>query len=468
MNKELSQKLHSLFLNNDFESVCSNFEHYFQKEANCSINDETLKIIAVAYFRTAKKQSCLSVIEKISPELFAQDFFLHEIKAECSFDLNKLEDAYKHFNIAVELNPKLVSARYKRMLLQIRLFGKCCPRDLKLNMESAISGKRQQWLRDIAYIYYQQGRFNEANTCLEYLSDIGGQFHFLDRITFNSLTGITKDSVEKQSKVLSKQHNVEHIATKFVRNNSRHLVVILATHHTHAFSNYKFGEQFDLLFLADLTSSYYVFLLADFVQAILEKDKQFSYDSISLVGASKAGTGAMIIYQKLVEQYSNPVNVIAFSPPVELYPFNANLLIPSYQHLSKLFDIHPVAKHLFSKVDLPKTLSVREKDKVLVLYGKGYEMDAKEVAKISKIPGLVIKALDYSGHSTSIPYTIPENKTLEDLKRIYANLSDLPDTDFQALGGGRTIDLVNEIWRLYQNPQTSLRWLLENMTLGKQ
>ncbi len=264
--------------------------------------------------------------------------------------------------------------------------------------------------------------------------------------------------------VLKAQQNVEHIATDFICNNARHLVVVLATHHTHAFANYKFGEKFDLLFMADLTSSYYVFLLNDFVQKILEKERQYEYESIALVGASKAGTGAMIIYQELIKQYNNPVNVIAFSPPFDLYPFNPNLLIPSYQHLAKLFDVHPVARHLFANTNLPNKLVVREQDRVLVIYGTGYEMDAKEVSNITKEQGIVVKPLAYSGHSTSIPYTIPNNKTLDDLKRIYANLADLPDEDFQALGGGKTVDLVDEIWQLYQDPEVSLRWLLEDFT----
>lgn len=458
---EIAQQLREQFAQNQFVNVCADFEDLYQNQPDVILDDETLKVVAVSYFRTAKKQSCLSILDKMSSDILAQDFFLSEIRAECSFDLNKLHEAYAYFHQAIELNPKLVSARYKKMMLQVRLFDEFDPRDLRINLENAKAGKRQQWLRDIAYLLYQQGRFDEANQCLVELSKIGGKFHFLDRITFNSLQSANSD---EQSNVLKQQQNVEHIATKFVHNTARHLVVVLATHHTHAFANYKFGEKFDLLFMADLTSSYYVFLLHDCVQKILDKDKEHQYDSISLVGASKAGTGAMIIYQELIKQYSRPVNVIAFSPPFDLYPFNPNLLIPSYQHLSKLFDVHPVAKHLFKNTALPNKLVAREQDKVLVIYGTGYEMDAKEVSNITKEQGIIVKPLAYSGHSTSIPYTIPDNKTLDDLKRIYANLADLPDEDFQALGGGKTVDLVDEIWQLYQDPEVSLRWLLEDMT----
>lgn len=428
-----AKKLQDKFSNNQFADVCADFENLYQNQPDITLDDEVLKIVAISYFRTAKKQSCLSVLEKISTDFFEKDFFLNEIGAECSFDLNKLQQAYQWFCRAIEINPKLVSARYKKMILQFRLFGTFCPKDLQINLENARAGKRQQWLRDLAYLFYHQGCFNEANQCLTQLSKIGGQFHFLDRITFNSLQTV---NTEEQSLILKQQQGVAHIATKFVRNYANHLVVVLATHHTHAFSNYKFGEKFDLLFMADLTSSYYVFLLNEFIQKILDKNREFAYDSISLVGASKAGTGAMIIYQELIKQYDKPVNVIAFSPPFDLYPFNPNLLIPSYQHLAKLFDIHPVAKHLFANTKLPKNLVAREQDKVLVIYGTGYDMDAKEVANITKEQGIVVKPLAYSGHSTSIPYTIPDNKTLDDLKRIYANLADLPDEDFQALGGG--------------------------------
>lgn len=445
-----------LFGQNNFKAVCGFFEQKYQTEPQLFADDATLKKIAVSYFKTGKKQSCLTVIDRISAQFLAQDFFLNEIKAECCHDFNRLDDAYQAYSVALSLNPTLVSAKYKRMVLHFRLFGEVLAEDFEQTLKNARTGKRQQWLRDIAYIYYAQGKFAEANQCLKELNDLGGQFHFLDRMTLNSL-GL---SANAYAKIVKDQEKVAHIANKFMSNNSKHLVVVLATHHTHAFERYKFGEDFDLLFLADLTSSYYVFILHDFIKAILAKHKQFNYDKISLVGASKAGTGALIIYQELIRHFDKTVNVIAFSPPVGLYPFNDNLLIPSYQHLSKLIDIHPMAQYLFANTKMPKDVQKRPTDKITVVYGKGYKMDATEVGLLPTDTGLEVLGLDYSGHSTSIPYTIPENKTLDDLKRIYANLADLPDEDFQALGGGQTIDLVDEIWNLYQNPEVSLRRLL--------
>ncbi len=190
MNQTLQsavQQLQTSFSQSQFTEVCFNFEDLYQAQPDVSLDDDTLKAVAVSYFRTAKKQSCLSILDRISDDFLRKDFFLNEIRAECCFDLNKLEEAYRYFNLAIELNPKLVSARYKKMMLQVRLFGDFDPRDLRLNLQNAKAGKRQQWLRDIAYLFYRQGRFQEANRCLTELSNIGGKFHFLDRITFNSL-----------------------------------------------------------------------------------------------------------------------------------------------------------------------------------------------------------------------------------------------------------------------------------------
>lgn len=88
-------------------------------------------------------------------------------------------------------------------------------------------------------------------------------------------------------------------------------------------------------------------------------------------------------------------------------------------------------------------------------------MDKIEAQKIPLSSGVEVIELPFSGHSTSIPYTIPEGRSYEQLQKFYAGLVNLDDQDFQALGGGQTVDLIDEIWALYQNPEIELNKLLK-------
>ncbi len=55
---------------------------------------------------------------------------------------------------------------------------------------------------------------------------------------------------------------------------------------------------------------------------------------------------------------------------------------------------------------------------------------------------------------------IPVGKTYEELKSTYSNLRNSNDRDFAALGGNKTVDVIDEIWALYQDPNIDLNKII--------
>lgn len=162
----------------------------------------------------------------------------------------------------------------------------------------------------------------------------------------------------------------------------------------------------------------------------------------------------------LSQQLHIPIKCIAFSPQISLYPFNKNLVIPSYRRFISICDINPIAKSLLVNAPNIRDIQKRDIDSITIIYGSNYEMDRIEAERILNIDGIEFKKLDFNGHSTMIPYTIPHGKSYQDLERTYANLRNLKDEDFQALGGGQIVDIIDQIWALYNDPEIELNKIL--------
>lgn len=414
--------------------------------------DRELLIFSDSFYKIGKYKEVISISSGISEDFKSSNFFINEIIGESLINTNRLEEAIDFLFLAIDINSKLVSAKHKLLILKARLNLPISKDELDQGLLRARNVKNTTWIRDVCYLYYSYGFFDEANTCLEFLLNINKslRLHYLD---FLSYTCNKSSSCSKLTEV------GELFKIKYVDKNSKNLIVIFSPDHGFAFQGYEFNDGYDLLYLNDLTSSYYIFILQKLTLFLKETVKTKKYKTVTLIGASKAGTGALQIYTLLKHEVTISLNCLVFSPQIKIFPFNANLIIPSYQNFAKLFDIHPYASHKASKAPKITDVSVRKGDRVRVVYGRFNSMDSNEVKKISHSSGIELMPIDFSGHSSSIPFTIKKNKSYLDLKRTYSKFDQINDEDFQSLGGGKTVDLVDEIWSLYKE-DTSLNNLI--------
>ncbi|NNH00046.1 capsule O-acetyltransferase [Acinetobacter sp. ANC 5414] len=86
-------------------------------------------------------------------------------------------------------------------------------------------------------------------------------------------------------------------------------------------------------------------------------------------------------------------------------------------------------------------------------------MDVEEMKHIQTSKSVEKLELAYSGHGTSIPLTIPEGKTYDNLQSMYSKLN-ITENDFKELGGNKVGSLVDEIYEIYKNPVMRLSTFL--------
>lgn len=446
---ELQRQVKQWFNEKNYDAIVGTYKNNQPAEPS----DEFLRLVAISYYQKQLPNNCLNILHKISKNFLKEDYLLNEILAHCYLKNGNFDGAYDSLSVALTLRPSLIQARHRLLILTARKGLAITKQEIDHCWNNAIKIGDKNWIRELTYVYYSQGYYTETNRCIDKIVELGGQLDLLDRLAYTAAGQSAQSYTIKQ-----------YFKDRFVQSaqNNDHLVIILSPDHNFAFRSYQFSASLDLLYIADETYSWYCFLVNELSEFLIEKISRFGYKKVTLLGGSKAASGALILYQYLIKKLNIPVNCIAFSPQIDLYPYNNNLIIPTYLTLSTYFAIHPVAYFMMNKVLQPKHIQVRKGDSVKVFYGKGFEMDKIEAQKIPHSSGVEIIELDFSGHSTSIPYTIPEGRTYEQLKVFYAKLSDLDDQDFQALGGGQTVNLIDEIWALYQDPRVDLNKLIES------
>lgn len=433
-------KINQLYKQSKYKDIVD-LVKYNQVFENCDVE----KIIISSY-KCQDYNLCLKVVDTIDLSLLLGNYLLNEILGECYLENNELELAYEYFNRAVNLKPSLKAARQKRLILNQRLGYNLDNKELETCIDIAYQSKKIDWLRSNAYIAYSNLNFNLSNRCLRSIVTLGGHLNYLDKMTFTLLG--EDAAVIKNWETLNIKTPALYEST-FIKKNSEKLIVTLATENSIAFKSYDF--KYDTFNVIDNTSSYYIFSVLKIADDIAKLVAKKSYQKVSIVGASKAGSGALMLYELLSKNIEIKINCVAFSPQIKLYPFNSNLKIPSYKKFSKVLDLHPIARHLLSKVVQPVEITVRDNDEVTVIYGNGFDMDIIESSFIASSSGINKIELKYSGHASSIPLTIPKGKGKEELRDRYSRLIENKDSGFIKLGGANTIDLIDEIWSIYQD-----------------
>ena len=445
--------LNRFFEKKQYAGFIEYFESLPQEILNIENNEVLKKQVAISYFKNKDFNKTFNHIESMEKKTLDEDYLLCELYAECLLQNNNLERSYNYYNKALSLNPNLKSARIKCFVLGQRIGYKFNSDELDWCIKSAYKSKTMSWLRDLGHISYANRVFDKANLCFSCIVGLGGKLTYIDNVSYTTQGDIT--SQNSNAELVNSSSDELFIRQIKTIKGSKKLVVTFAPGNKYALRSYPFGCT--VLSVVDLTNSYYLYScdrLAEYIKNLVISK---GYSEISLVGGSKGGTGAMLVYNILSKVIDIKIKCTVFSPQIKLFPFNDNLKIPSYHQLATIYSINPMARYIISKVQLPNELVVRDGDEVIVFYGNNYTMDKIEAKNLSENSGVQIFELEYSAHSTTIPLTIPDGKTKEDLRESYKDLNTINDVDFQYLGGGKTIDIIDEIWNIYSNHEMRLR-----------
>ncbi|WP_350655694.1 hypothetical protein [Psychrobacter sp. S1-30-MNA-CIBAN-0213] len=453
----LIEKIDSFFDDHLYDKIISTYESTYAIINSNHTNDFYYKLM-VSHFRVKKFRKVVEISKIINESYLNNSYLLCEIVGESNYQFNQLQESFKYFEKAILLNPNLKSARHRYIVLKFRNGLNLTKKDLDKGLTIALKNKKEIFLRDLSYLYYTLRYFEKANYCLEKIVEFGYKLNYIDQLTF-SLRGSGGNTKNIES-FSNKEEKDELFQFKHILKRNKKIVVTMSPNNKYMFQSYKFDEKFDLLHVLDKTASYYIFLYKDLSKLISEMVEKYEYEEVVLIGSSKGGTGCLLVYTELKSFLSIPINCITFSPQIHIYPFNENLNIPSYQRFISSCEINPIANHILSNTPKISDIKKRPLDKVKIIYGSGFKMDKIEAQHIVSNQDIDLIELDYNGHTTSIPYTIPAGKTYSDLKKAYANLKSLQDEDFQALGGGETIDIIDQIWKLYNDPEISLNNIL--------
>tara|TARA_R110002051_G_scaffold200569_1_gene267406 strand:+ start:6782 stop:8173 length:1392 start_codon:yes stop_codon:yes gene_type:complete len=454
----LSDKIRSLYYKNNYAEVVKTFEYFNDYQNILELSDDIYILVVTSYFRIKDFKKAVYVSKKISEQAIDNSHLINEVLGESTYQLNELECSLEFYNKALDIIPALKSATVKSLVLKHRLGYMLSNKDIEHALNISEKSKRIEWVRDIAYIYYSIGNYVRANYCLETIVRLNGKLDFIDQLTY-SLRGIANQKNYVEFLLPNREDNKLY-RYKHINNSSKKLIVIISPHFKYLLQSYKFDGSQDLLFIGDATSSYYTFTYKEVARLIENIVGEFKYEQLTLVGASKGGTGCLLMYPYLSDNLITPIKCIAFSPQIKLYPFNNNLIIPSYRDFIKNCEINPIVRSFAVEAPNIEDIQKRDSDEIIVVYGKGYEMDVIETAPLLNNLSIKLVALNYSAHATIIPYTIPSGKTYEELTSTYSNLRNSKDKDFMALGGDKTANIIDEIWELYQNPDIELNKII--------
>lgn len=447
MNSSISQ----MYEDKSYSKIVGFALEFLIRNSPTSFSKDEIYKILISSYKSGNEHLFQKLIGELDKEILNKDYLINELTAEYYLKNNILDKSFNYFNKAISIRPNLKSARQKRLVLSQRLGKSLDVTELIFCINQAYKIKNINWLRINSYIAYSTMNFKLANHCLRSIITLGGRLNYIDSLTYTLLGD--KD-INNNSPSLINKVNFPLFSSHFEKENNKKLVITLATVDNYAFKSYHFRS--DRLYIKDETDSYYIFSSESIVDYIVKVINENNYKDISIVGTSKAGTGALMIYDLLSKKINIKIRCVAFSPQVKLFPFNPNLVIPSYQRLSPVLEIHPIANYIINGLSQPSDIVVKKGDEVTIIYGSNYLMDLNESKLIEQSSGIKKIELSYSGHATSIPLTIPDGKSKEELRVKYQKLKEAADNDFMSLGGGSTVDLIDEIWDIYKNPLLKL------------
>ncbi|WP_214647260.1 hypothetical protein [Acinetobacter sp. ANC 5414] len=461
-----SSVIESKYFSNFFENVCDEakakkylanreYEKILRKYDNSLHNNiEILKACCEASFRLKKFLRC----KEISTIILSQkdDYYISELMAESCIKLNALDEAYKYLKKAIDINPKLISARVKMLTIAAQKGIKITTSEIKNFQKIALNKKKNDWIRDLAYIQSAYGMYEESISNIE-------QINIENRTVFDSLCltyNYEKKKDYQRSEYFRQKAENESFKYSYEDNNKDNLLIVFSS--TVKFELRKYEYDADKIFVADTSMSMYIYSHELIFKRIIEEIGKKKYKKISVVGLSKGGCGAILVSKLLRENTDFEINisVVVFSTQIKIYPYNPNLVFQTYRNFMKYIAINPnLMNYPNSLYDLSKLDFEKENYKITFIYGNGFPMDVEEMKHIQTSKSVEKLELAYSGHGTSIPLTIPEGKTYDNLQSMYSKLN-ITENDFKELGGNKVGSLVDEIYEIYKNPVMRLSTFL--------
>ncbi|WGE89087.1 hypothetical protein [Actinobacillus arthritidis] len=414
------------------------------------LDSESLRYLSISFFKTKKLALCIKACKVLENHTPLTDYFIYEMLAECYWLRNDLEYSQFYFEKALELNSKLLSAKYKNFILKYRLGKALDIFELREVEEIAKKNGKADLLKLLCCIKFKEG----INTSL--LKDMSYAIELSDKNTASDyimLSELHKNTGNFTSSHRYKQYFYHSLfKSNFIDNNENNLFVTLSSNMDFILSKYPFKG--DRLNLVDLSESYYMLSIESIAKKIIELQKIKRYKKISIVGLSKGGTVAIMLINLLQEHLPDiMIKAVACSPQIALWPFNQNLSVLSYRSLAEKIACNPILEKLILKAKEYIKFKIKDENLLSIFYGNKFMMDVNEINRISDYENVDIIKLNFSGHATGIPLTIPENKTKEELRGKYENL--IVDNDSQELDGN-IVDILDEIYAIYSDPDMRL------------
>lgn len=222
---------------------------------------------------------------------------------------------------------------------------------------------------------------------------------------------------------------------------SKTLVVMLSATSTFSLRKFEFGT--DVLFLADNSRSYFCVPLTRIVRLLDGLVAERGYQSVSLVGCSKAAAGALMIGSLLSEDRPDlEVNALAFSPQTQIYPHApVNDYLPSYQQMHKAISENATLQPYFARHGDLRNFDFSRLNRCRVYYGSRNGPDRSEAIRLGDKKGAALVEIPTAQHYTLGFFTCPKDIDLATAKARFAAVND-PD-----VVATRTDDAVEEYAR---------------------
>lgn len=210
------------------------------------------------------------------------------------------------------------------------------------------------------------------------------------------------------------------------RSGRRRLVVMLSATMAHTLQKYPFDA--DVLFLVDISNTYFCVPcdgIAAMISALVRKN---GYKAVDFIGCSKAGTGALNIGARTSHLVPGTAcSVYAFSPQTQIYPHHPNAdFFPSYKALKPRLEALPGLIPLLARNSDLARLDYSRLKRCLVIFGTKMKIDAFEANRLAASKGVTLSPIVTGQHYTLGFYTIPANVDRDKARQKFAEADD-PD-----------------------------------------
>ncbi|QGM80111.1 tetratricopeptide repeat protein [Otariodibacter oris] len=426
-------------------------------DINYILDKDVVRMMAVSAYKLNVFSLCIDLSKKYL-YLKNDDHYIHEILAKSYLEQNEIEKAFSSYKDAIDLNNELILAKFMYLLLKYRIYSFLSLDEIIQIEKIALANKDLNKIRLVSYIQYSLGYFEQARVNLE--SILGKNYIAIDYLTLFDI--VKTQGCNSKYFPLNKIDNEVLFSSNFEPKNHKNLFITLSPNNSFTLRKHDISYC-DKLNLVDKTASYYILSIKSIASYIRSLVSKYNYSKVFLVGSSKGAVGVILLIDLLQKYCPNvQIKAVACSPQISLYPLNKNLIIPSYRKFSEYISCNKFLLREFMSLNFINEIKIKKNNRLTVFYGQKFRMDAFEADRINAQENLDIIPLNFSGHGSLIPLTIPEGKTKSDLYKKYKDLAS--DDDLAEVDGSResTTDIVDEIYNIYLDPNMRLNKFLES------